>query len=636
MEFKNTIVAFEYVNASKQLHSTIRLIPTTPQTWHINTVEEQRTFAMTRAESKVSFSYVDQISVVENTETEIKTRICEICEDKVPAKWFCVDCTQSLCEKCKSHHLKSKASANCNVVAIGTQKKADIHGDECSCIYHPSETYRQFCRSCNEIVCSKCVICEHRKHEIINFDEALCEKKTRFQRKVDRIRKEHLPEIRHRIIFIRKNQEEYSLSVKNSIHEVYKRHEIWKRKAEEIRDKVLHDLRMSEKEDTETLIRTEHSLQEMSDEIEQILVRLEREVDAKSDESLFSFFDMAEKKLDRFEMPKKKITLAPPSFVTTTFCPSLMTRQFGVLEPQKREIKPKPKSARPKSPVPCRKSKVVNKRSVSIVYTLQVPGTIFSVCPVGNGTAWIGTGFRDKSVRQGALFLVDVDGNTTMTLKTGYNPLSLALTKSGNILFCSGLRCRLINFDDSGKITIFNDKATHTQGVATTKEYNVLISCMNDGKIIRMSEGGSVVETLENDSRGQKMVDSPLKLQENINGDICVLNGSGPEKCSNPKGKELICLSGGKVKFKYHGNTATQALMKPTFSDITCDKRRNILISDFYNDCVHLLDKTGKFLKYIGTKDDGIVNPEGIAIDSSGNVMLCSQNNLMYIENYMH
>jgi hypothetical protein len=45
-------------------------------------------------------------------------------------------------------------------------------------------------------------------------------------------------------------------------------------------------------------------------------------------------------------------------------------------------------------------------------------------------------------------------------------------------------------------------------------------------------------------------------------------------------------------------------------------------------------NKDGKFLKFPGTKVNGIINPEGIAIDKRGNIMLCSQRNLIYIENY--
>lgn len=589
---------------------------------------------MAYEDRKVSFTNVDQLFILDQAETfhiSIQNS-CEICEENgVRAVWICIDCDQNLCDKCKNVHLKTKASVSCNVVSITMKEKYGF--DESSCLFHPREVCRQFCRSCNRVVCPKCTATEHSRHNYVELDEAVKEKRFNLQRKLDHLRKEDLPEIRNRTCMLEKNQEEYSVSVQNLIHEVFKRHEIWKRKAEEIRDKILRDIKKTEKDDMETIRRVKNSLEKSSEEMELLLENLEKEIYVHSDRKCVNFCDTAEKKLDRLVMPKKLETLKPPKFVTMAFSASLMTRQFGLLEPQKRMLKPKPKPERPKVPSPERRQREVKPRSVTIVYSLQTTGTIFSVCPVGNGTAWIGTGHTDKTIRNGSLYLVDVDGNTTMTLKTGYNPLSLTLTKSGNILFCSGFRCRLVDFNNSGKVTIFNDKATYTRGVTTTRDDNVLVSYVNDGKIIRMTSSGKILETIENDNKGHKLVDSPLSVKENANGDICILNGA-PGKYLTAKGKELVCLSEGKIKFKYYGNTTTPASAKPAFSDISCDKKCNIFISDYHNDCVHMLDKDGKFLKFPGTKEDGIINPEGIAVDSRGNIMLCSQRNLVYIENY--
>ncbi|XP_061196806.1 uncharacterized protein LOC133205082 [Saccostrea echinata] len=591
--------------------------------------QEDRRVSFANADDFFTVDHAETFNVSEGNHSPTPQSSCEICEEKVPAIWICMDCDQNLCEKCKNAHLKSRASVNCNVVSIFMKKKYAF--DENSCLFHPREISQQFCRSCNRTVCSKCIALEHNRHNYVDLDEVVREKKANLHKRLDRLRKQDLPEIRIRTSMLQKNQEEYSKSVQNLIHEIYKRHEIWKRKAEEIRDKVLRDIKKTEKDDMETMRRVRNSLEKSCSEMELLLENLEKEIDVKSDRKCVNFCDNAEKKIDRLVVPKKLDPPKPPKFVTMAFSTSLMTRQFGLLEPHIKVIKPKPEKT--KVPSPEVKRRVVKNRLVTIVYTLQTPWNIFSVCPVGKGTAWIGAGHSDKSVRNGSLFLVDVDGNTTMTLKTGYNPLSLTVTKSGNLLFCSGFRCRLVDFNNSGKITIFNDKATYTKGVTTTKDDDVLVSYVNEGKIIRMTPNGKILETIENDNKGHKLVESPLSVKENTNGDIYVINGvSG--KYLTAKGKELVCLSDGKIKFKYYGNTTTQASSKPTFSDISCDKKCNIFISDYHNDCVHMLDKDGRFLRFVGTREDGIINPEGIAIDNKGNLMLCSQNHLIYIENY--
>jgi hypothetical protein len=73
--------------------------------------------------------------------------------------------------------------------------------------------------------------------------------------------------------------------------------------------------------------------------------------------------------------------------------------------------------------------------------------------------------------------------------------------------------------------------------MTTSRDDDVLVSCVNDGKLVRMTSSGKILETIENDHKGQKLVDSPLSVKENANGNICILNGvSGKYHIS--KGKE--------------------------------------------------------------------------------------------------
>ncbi|KAK3582875.1 hypothetical protein CHS0354_012487 [Potamilus streckersoni] len=51
---------------------------------------------------------------------------------------------------------------------------------------------------------------------------------------------------------------------------------------------------------------------------------------------------------------------------------------------------------------------------------------------------------------------------------------------------------------------------------------------------------------------------------------------------------------------------------------ITCDRYGHIIVSDYSNHSVHMLDKHGRFLCYLVTEADGIIGPTSVAVDSNG------------------
>ncbi len=77
--------------------------------------------------------------------------------------------------------------------------------------------------------------------------------------------------------------------------------------------------------------------------------------------------------------------------------------------------------------------------------------------------------------------------------------------------------------------------------------------------------------------------------------------------------------SGGKLMFKYLGNGAEGGQLKCP-SAVCCDSFGNILVADFMNDRVHLLSKTGEFLGFLLTKENGITCPNFMTLDHENNL----------------
>ena len=96
----------------------------------------------------------------------------------------------------------------------------------------------------------------------------------------------------------------------------------------------------------------------------------------------------------------------------------------------------------------------------------------------------------------------------------------------------------------------------------------------------------------------------PLCIIENNNGDICVSDLTADKVVA-------ITRSGG-VRFRYHGTAAKRKAPFIPRSNVT-DSRNHIIVADCNNDCLHILDQSGNFLRCVDSC--GLDKPGGLSVD---------------------
>ena len=96
-------------------------------------------------------------------------------------------------------------------------------------------------------------------------------------------------------------------------------------------------------------------------------------------------------------------------------------------------------------------------------------------------------------------------------------------------------------------------------------------------------------------------------MSENNNGDICV---------SDLNANTVVVVDNtGRVRFRYDGTPArTKKSFNPRY--IVTDALSQIIVSDNNNNCLHILDQNGQFLRCID--NCGLEGPHGLSVDSEG------------------
>ncbi|XP_062616962.1 uncharacterized protein LOC134278678 [Saccostrea cucullata] len=129
-------------------------------------------------------------------------------------------------------------------------------------------------------------------------------------------------------------------------------------------------------------------------------------------------------------------------------------------------------------------------------------------------------------------------------------------------------------------------------------------------KVVRYFSS-TVKQVLQFDDKCKRLYLSGRFITENKNLDICV---------SDQGANAVVVVSqAGKLRFRYTGHTPALKVEQFNPVGITTDNQRNILTTDYYNDCVHIIDHDGQFLRYI---DCGLSQPLGLCTDANDNLFV--------------
>ncbi|XP_062611287.1 E3 ubiquitin/ISG15 ligase TRIM25-like [Saccostrea cucullata] len=537
---------------------------------------------------------------------------CDLCKTTV-VQMHCDTCLVNLCKACVGEHISTDESKDHKVVKFQSRKSTPLYP---GCKSHEKQQCIMFCKQCDIPVCASCIESnEHLHHELSKILRVLDKKKERITKERNELNDTIYPtyqdiasDVQNRMSQLEKEYGDLSTAIT-------KHGEDWHREI----DKLVQKLKAEVDEMKITQLQT---LQKHLDEINKTMSDIKGEIDsidmATDTNDLSKLFSVTSSVHIYRNLPHQ-IMPSLPKFMPKKIYKEELFKLFGVLSSSSLtsdkhgyKMKTTQKSTEAGSFPPV-KQLLDEPETVTTIHTGY--RSLYYVACLSDEEIW--TGGNDStmklySINQGSLL-------KSITTKSGNTPSDIAVTKSGDLVYAD-YDDRTVNIVKNEKIEqVIKLQNWRPKGVCSTSSGDLLVILHSDDetqtKVVRYS-GSTEKQTIQFDDKGIPLYQSGSYTTENRNLDICVSDGGA---------KAVVVVNhAGKLRFRYTGHTPAPK-NKPFYPPgITTDSQSHILTADYNNNCVHIINQDGQFLRYI---ECGLIYPYGLCTDTNDNLFVAQNGN---------
>lgn len=532
---------------------------------------------------------------------------CDLCVN--PTQRFCNSCHASLCGACINKHIEDSQSLSHDIVSFKDRTARLVFS---LCESHPTLRCEGHCQQCGVSVCFSCVNGPHAGHNVIdgytNIAEVVRQKKEKIKRDTQELESIFSPRFLKGIAdvepMITKTAKKYGELEKESEH----LRTTWHQEVDQIFDAIHSSISSMKEDDLTTLKRHQYRLQGLEQEVKSIINKNKEILKSNKVDEVASY----KSKLDDYRNIATHIDVTIPELKTNI-----------VLEREHRVELGEYKARLTRTSLTSLAVTDLLDR-VRVIATIPTEhGSPLGVACVGTDEAWIIN--PDNTIR-----LFDIRGSFLGAEKTFTGWLSgMTVTRRGDLLFSDGddRTVNIVRYDNT-EILITAPIGWHPASLCCTRADDILV-CMCDTnqrnfKLVQYQEQ-TVKQEIYKDKGGNPIFRGLLYLAENNNGDICV-SDTGASAV-------LVADRTGSIRFRYDGSPAKKrAPFLPR--QIVTDSISQIIVTDENNDCLHILDQNGQFLKCV--EDCGLDKPIGLGLDDGGKLWVTLRgSNVLKVIEYM-
>ena len=566
-----------------------------------------------------------------------------------PVEYHCNTCGDTLCSKCKAIHQKSKATSHHSIVPYGERLRPE-HISSMSCPDHKAKDCTFWCQKCGKAACTDCVTSTHSSHTMIKLEKILKEKTAVLQRELAYLESNEMKEWKDFAAEARQSTANYLDKVNRVERELDTRAKEFHAKVDEIfraSKKQLQDIKKTdvailhqqEKTASDGLEKVQHEIKECEDQLrngsmERLLKYEEKQegmritlpkispvmpptftpsqIDCQSLEEMFGKLTRQnlEQMAENQTMPKdtvkatEKGKISPSQGATPTEHGNKSTSETCTPQGSQKSPQQDPFPTLPQG-------QLIPKPPVQSSFDIGFNSYNQPITCVGSGQAWVRTG-------DSRLQLMDQHGTVKDTIHAEFNFHDVVVSPQGELLLSDTSNCIKSISQDKVISTLFRTQ-WRPFGLCCLHSGDVAVTFYSEGRVVIYSRSGNIIQELD-----KKLFTYPSRVAQNkVNNDLIVCDESS---------KKVVALDATyhlRYEYKGQGNINFYPM------DLCTDSAGRVLITDYDNNRVHILDRDRRFLQYILTGKQGLWGPVNIDADSEGNTWIVEKSGKVKVAKYL-
>ncbi|XP_061171064.1 uncharacterized protein LOC133180605 [Saccostrea echinata] len=523
---------------------------------------------------------------------------CDLCEGDV-VQSHCEVCYTNLCKACVREHLSASSKGH---KVVPYSERRTPNNPKCK---NHLKNCQLFCEKCDIPVCSTCISSgKHREHCLLNIFQKLSCKTKAIKRDLIELECRIYPKYGDIALDI-KNKKDKSDNLYHKLKiAVNKQGETWHREID-----IIVNKQKSEIDDMKTihmsiLNKQENIITQITSKMKQRVLDLQKTLE-------FNDLSLAHKsRNEEFRRLPPKVNVSLPVFSPQKINTKQLNQLFGSLSELSMTTKHGKTIETPETVSYPQARPLLDEPE--LISTIGAKNKLYSIACLSDEEIW--TRENDSIMK-----LYNLQGKLVKSIWTSSwkNTDDIAVTKSGDLIYTDYKR-RSINIvnkrDISELIRLEGWKPSNVR--CTLTDDLLVIMDSDDGEQSKLVRYVDQIEkeTFQFDNTGKPLYSSGYftkYISENRNLDICV---------ADYLAKAVVVVDqAGNLRFRYTGHsTSIRNVFDPV--GVTTDSQSQILTSDRFNNCIHILDQNGHFLRYI--KNCELHHPWGLCVDTKDNLFV--------------
>ncbi|XP_078330183.1 uncharacterized protein LOC111117325 [Crassostrea virginica] len=532
---------------------------------------------------------------------------CDLCDK--PTQQFCNSCQVNLCETCVKKHRDEFKSLIHEIVPF-IERKIQLVFPECR--EHSGQRCELNCKKCNQPVCVKCIASgPHKGHDVEELTETHEKKIQKIKSDTEKIKAKIIPKYQNEDHKIGNSISTTKSKIEDLGKESKELRKLWHQEVDNIFDKIDSLGQSLGEENLNALQGYHHKIRNLISEMNKIVKQNEK---LSTSNNLLEV-DKYQSKLNQYQDFPRHVDLKFPFLASNIDKGKELSIEIGSFRATLNQMS-QPSLSTDVSRLTTGVRKLMDK--VRVIATIPTTHKhLFGIACVGGAEAWIYG--NNKTITR-----IDLHGavKETVTTTCQYEPGGISVTRGSELMY-SDYNSDTVNIVRHGKseTLITTPQGWGPRRLICTRSGDILVHVFKGNglqrkhKIIRCQRE-NIKQEICNDGQGNPIYKDgvySLFMSENNNGDVCV---------SDLNAETVVVVDKtGRVRFRYDGTPARrEKSFDPT--GIVTDALSQIIVSDINNNCLHILDQNGQFLRCVD--DCGLKDPWGLSVDSEGRLWVGS------------